>query len=112
MLIYLPSISLADHCRSEWGHFGTNEPCPYHFSAEEIRQHDEEARSFNKSQELWKELQGVLTDEGYASNESFSKAVKILKDLREVGLGDLEGEERRNFDKETRWVADLKEHRI
>ncbi|KAI8933313.1 hypothetical protein NX059_009938 [Plenodomus lindquistii] len=97
---------------SEWGHFGTNEPCPYHFSAEEIRQHDEEAGSFNKSQEFWKELQGVLTDEGYASKESFSKAVTILRDLREVGLRDLKGEERRSFDKETRWVTDLDGDRI
>ncbi|KAH7110055.1 kinase-like domain-containing protein [Dendryphion nanum] len=97
---------------SEWDHFGTNEPCPYHFSAEEIRQHYDEAGSFNKSQEFWKELQGVLTDEGYASNESFSKAVKILRDLREVGLCDLKGEERRSFDKETRWVADLDKHSI
>ncbi|KAI4914726.1 hypothetical protein J4E90_004758 [Alternaria incomplexa] len=92
----------------EWSHFGTNEPCPYHFSAEELRQHDEEAGTFNKSQELWKELQGILTDEGYASNESFSKAVEILGDLREVGLSSLEGEDRRSFDKETRWVLDLR----
>ncbi|KAH7402342.1 kinase-like domain-containing protein [Phaeosphaeria sp. MPI-PUGE-AT-0046c] len=97
---------------SEWDHFWTDEPCPYHFSAEEIRRHDEDADSFNKSQEFWKELQGALTDEGYASKESFSKAVKILKDLREVGLDDMKGEERRNFDKETRWVADLDRHKI
>ncbi|KAB2098839.1 hypothetical protein AG0111_0g12958 [Alternaria gaisen] len=94
----------------EWGHFDTNEPCPYHFSSEEIRQHDEEVDSFNKSQELWKELQGVLTDEGYTSKKSYSKAVNILKDLREMGLGNLKGEGRRDFDKETRWVADLNEH--
>ncbi|RII14889.1 hypothetical protein CUC08_Gglean003811 [Alternaria sp. MG1] len=94
----------------EWGHFDTNEPCPYHFSSEKIRQHDEEVDSFNKSQELWKELQGVLTDEGYTSKESYSKAVNILKDLLEIGLGNLKGEERRDFDKETRWVADLDEH--
>lgn len=56
--------------------------------------------SFNKSQEFWKELQGVLTDEGYASNESYSNAVEMLRNLREVGLGDLKGEERRSFDKE------------
>ena len=102
MLVSLLSISLANpYCR-EWDHFYTNEPCPYHFSAEELRQHYEEVDSFNKSQELWKELQGVLTDEGYASNESFSKAVKILRDLREVGLGDLKVAEQRRFDKETR----------
>lgn len=69
-------------------------------------------RLFNKSQELWKELQGVLTDEGYTSNKSFSKAVSILEYLRELGLGDFEGEERRNFEKETQWVADLDRHKI
>lgn len=53
---------------------------------------------FNKSQEFWKGLQGVLTDEGYTSNETFSKAVEILQNLRKTGLGHLEGEERRNFD--------------
>lgn len=110
MFICLISSSLADCCYSEWEFFGTNEPCPYHFSAEEIRRHDEEAKPFNKSQELWKELRGILTDEGYASNETFSKAVKTLRDLREVGLGGLKGEERGIFDKETRWVADLDEH--
>jgi len=66
--------------------------------------------SFNKSQELWKGLQGVVTDEGYTSNESFTRAVEVLGDLRRVGLGDLKGEERRCFDEETRWVADLERH--
>lgn len=56
---------------------------------------------FNKSQEFWRGLQGVLTDEGYTSNETFSKAVEILQDSREAGLRDLEGEERRKFDSET-----------
>ena len=104
LLLGFPSTN---HCYSEWEHFGTDEPCPYRFSEEEIRQHNEEAESFNKNQGFWKELQGVLTDEGYTSNESFSKAVDTLKDLRELGLCGLKGEERHNFDKEMRWVADL-----
>lgn len=79
-------------CR-EWHHFGTNEPCPYRFSAAEIQQHDEEARLFNQSQELWEGLRGVLTDDGYTSNETLGKAVDILMTLRDVGLGDLKGEE-------------------
>jgi len=87
-------LPLANHCYSEWVHLGTDEPSPYHFSEEEIRQHNEEAESFNKSQEFWKELRGVLADKGYASNESFSKAVDILEDLRTFGLGKLKGEER------------------
>ncbi|KAF1918997.1 hypothetical protein BDU57DRAFT_567762, partial [Ampelomyces quisqualis] len=84
-----------------------SKPCPYHFSAEEIQEHYGEAETFNKSQELWKGLQGILTDEGYASNESFTKAVETLKGLREVGLANLMGEGRCNFDKATSWVADL-----
>ncbi|KAJ4376327.1 Phosphotransferase enzyme [Neocucurbitaria cava] len=102
-----PFVECLIRVEREWDHFGITEPCPYHFSAEEIRQHHEEAGSFNKSQEFWRELQGVLTDEGYASNENFSKAVEILKDLREVGLGAIKGEELRSFDKEMRWVTDL-----
>lgn len=103
---------LADCCLSEWDHFGASEPCPYHFLPEELRKHNEEAESFNKSQEFWKELRGILTDEGYASNESFSKAVKVLQDLREAGLGSLKGEERHKFDQETQWVADIDESNI
>ena len=63
--------------------------------------------TFNKSQELWKGLQGVLTDEGYASIESYDKAVESIGKLREVGLHNLEGEDRRRFDKETLWIKDL-----
>ncbi|KAH9864502.1 hypothetical protein J1614_010436 [Plenodomus biglobosus] len=97
----LSLASLTNHCGREWDYFRTQEPCPYHSSADEIRQHQEEAENFSKSQELWKELRGILTDEGHASDESSSKAIEILKDLREDGIGDLKGEERQVFDRET-----------
>ena len=48
-----------------------------------------------------------MSDEGYTSNETFSKAIEIFRDLRESGLAVLEGEERMEFDKKTRWVLDL-----
>jgi hypothetical protein len=48
-----------------------------------------------------------MTDEGYASNETFEQAVKTFKYLREAGLEELDGEERVSFEKETRWVTDL-----
>ena len=101
---------LADvFARSEWVHFHTNEPCPYHFSAAELQQHDEEADTFNKSQELWRELEGVLTDEGYTNTETFGAAVRALKGLREIGLENLQGDARSQFDGETRWVGSLDE---
>ena len=91
----------------EWDYFNISKPCPYQFTAEELQKHSKEVESFNKSQELWAGLKGILTDEGYASNESYTKAVEVLKDLREVGLDGLEGEEKRTFDKHTSWVANL-----
>jgi hypothetical protein len=93
-------------CR-EWDHFDTDTSCPYHFSTEQVQRHYEEAETFNKSQEFWKGLQGIVTDEGYASNETFEQAVETFRSLREVGLEELDGEERINFEKETRWVTDL-----
>ncbi|KAH7382206.1 kinase-like domain-containing protein [Pyrenochaeta sp. MPI-SDFR-AT-0127] len=83
---------------SEWDHFDTIEPCPYHFSAEEIQRHYEEADFFNRSQEFWEQLQGILTDEGYASNESYNKAVETIKGLQEVGLADITSAKLSNFD--------------
>jgi hypothetical protein len=45
-----------------------------------------------------------VTDEGYASNETFEQAVETFKNLREVGLEELDSEERINSEKETRWL--------
>lgn len=70
--------------------------------------HLEEAEVFNQSQELWDSLKGILTDEGYTSNETFDQAVSILRSLREESLALLEGDERDEFEKETRWVLNVK----
>ncbi|KAJ4983835.1 hypothetical protein SVAN01_10698 [Stagonosporopsis vannaccii] len=103
----LPPEECLIRVKREWAHFKAKRSCPYHFSTDQIRQHDEEAEIFNKSQEFWRSLQGVLTDEGYASHESFNKAVEILNELRAAGLRDLKGEERIKFDEETVWIASL-----
>lgn len=80
---------------------------PYHFSAEEVREHREEAQHFNESQEFWTGLSGTLTDEGYTNKDTFAKAVETVKNLRETGLANLESEERDAFDKETSWILGL-----
>ena len=59
------------------------EPCPYHFPEKEIRRHREEADAFNENQELWQSLRGVLMDDGYTLNETFSEAVEALNRLQE-----------------------------
>jgi hypothetical protein len=57
-----------DSSISEWDHFGADAPCPYHFLKDEIRAHYEEADSFNRTQDFWKELRGILTR--LANNQS------------------------------------------
>jgi hypothetical protein len=44
---------------------------------------------------------------GSTRKQDFPTSAKIFKDLRKVGLNDLKGQERINFDKETRRVADF-----
>lgn len=92
---------------SEWEHFGSDKPCPYHFSIEEIREHRNEAQFFNESQEFWAALSGTLTDEGYTSNSTFVKAVETLKNLRDSGSAKLEGKERDEFVEQTAWIGGL-----
>lgn len=86
----------------EWEHFHADVPCPYHFSAQEVQVHDDEADTFNKSQDLWKEMRGILTDEGYTNNETFDQAVEAVENLRGAGLDVLDGDDRDVFEKETR----------
>ncbi|KAF2235077.1 hypothetical protein EV356DRAFT_523458 [Viridothelium virens] len=90
----------------EWDHFDSTEPCPFHYSSEEIREHRKEADVLNDNQALWGELRGILTDEGYTSNETFGRATELLEKLRETGLDRLKGDERNEFDREKRVVLD------
>jgi hypothetical protein len=93
----------------EWEAFDTNTTRPYHFSQEELQRHDVEVDSFNDSQEFWSRFDGVLTDEGFALNETYEQAVEAVKELKAAGLDGLEGEEREEFEKETHWITELDE---
>ncbi|RJE24536.1 hypothetical protein PHISCL_03123 [Aspergillus sclerotialis] len=91
----------------EWSDF-SDKPCPYHFSDDEVREHREEAAVFNETQDFWKSLSALVTDEGYTSVEDFESVVDIFKQLREAGLSELRGEERNEFERETRWLLDIR----
>lgn len=80
------------HYHREWSEF-SDKPCPYHFSDDEIRQHKEEATTFDANQEFWESIGAIVSDEGYTSNEDFEKDVEIFERLRESCLNSLKGEE-------------------
>ena len=49
-----------------------------------------------------------MTDEGYTLIEDFESVVDIFRQLREAGLSELHGEERNEFERETRWLLDIR----
>lgn len=48
-----------------------------------------------------------MTDEGYTSAKGFEKGIEIFQRLRQTGLDSLQGEERDEFERQTRWVLDI-----
>lgn len=92
----------------EWDDFGADKPCPYHFTEKEIQDHHEESKSFNENTDFWDSIREIVTNEGYTSNEDFPRAVEIFQKLRESCLKNLEGDERQEFDKQTRWIRDIR----
>lgn len=109
----MPSIYLHEQkltvLNREWEAFNTDTPCPYRFTQEELERHNDEIEPFNDSQELWSRFEGVLTDEGFALNETYEQAVEAVKELKAAGLDGLEGEEREEFEKDTHWITELDE---
>lgn len=97
----------ADALCREWSDFGSDRSCPYHFSDEEIRQHQEESIAFSKNQEFWRSVGNTVTDEGYTSTENLKEAIDIFRRLREAGLNSLHDEEREEFEKQTRWILHI-----
>ena len=43
---------------------------------------------------------------GWTTNEDFEEAVDYFWNLRRTGLDNLAGEERKEFEEQTRWVLD------
>ncbi|EDN07298.1 predicted protein [Histoplasma mississippiense (nom. inval.)] len=83
---------------------GTTNPCPFHFSEDEIRQHHEDGEGFNETPDFWDSVEGIVDRSGWTIPENFDTAVDYFSKLREEGLRTLTGEERRDFELQTRWV--------
>lgn len=85
--------------------------CPYHFSSDELTQHREEAEAFNNAQDFWEMLKDKVNADGWTANDDFDAAVEYFSQLREAGLASLEGDERDEFEMQTKWVLDRKTER-
>ncbi|EEQ34143.1 Phosphotransferase enzyme [Microsporum canis] len=95
----------------DWSKMSKTGDCPYHFSPDELTQHREEAEAFNNAQDFWEMLKDKVNADGWTANDDFDAAVEYFSQLREAGLASLEGDERDEFEMQTKWVLDRKTER-
>jgi hypothetical protein len=91
--------------RRDWKDVVSNSTdCPYHFTSDEIRQHRQDGEGFNETQDFWDALEGKVARSGWTPQEDFDDAVNYFAHLRQIGLDTLTGNEREEFELQTRWV--------
>ena len=64
-----------------------------------------DGEGWNKQADFWDGLKGFVARDGWTSNETYEKALKMVAGLREEGLKQMTGEERNDFEKRTRWAS-------
>ncbi|PGH27720.1 hypothetical protein AJ80_00507 [Polytolypa hystricis UAMH7299] len=89
-----------------WQDLDSGGTCPYHFTADEIRQHYTDGDGFNETRDFWDMLEGKVDSSGWTAHDNFDNAVEYFSRLRKAGLDSLVGEERNIFETQTRWVLE------
>ncbi|KAF7592337.1 Phosphotransferase enzyme [Aspergillus hancockii] len=80
-------------------------PCPIAFTEEEQKIHRQEGEGWNNQADLWDMMKGIAQRDGWASNETCQQTLQVFSDAREKVLRGLTGEERSDFEKDTRWAV-------
>ncbi|WEW58512.1 Phosphotransferase enzyme [Emydomyces testavorans] len=94
-----------------WENFGIEEPCPYQFTDEQIKQHLKDGEGFNTLQDFWDNISGAVDREGFTFPENFDLAVDFFSEMRDIGLEKLTGRNREEWELWTRWVVERKRER-
>ncbi|KAI1941814.1 Phosphotransferase enzyme [Ophidiomyces ophidiicola] len=94
-----------------WDQFNLKTSCPYHFSDTDIEQHLKAGENFNASQDFWESLDGIVGRDGFTWHDYFDAAVDLFAEFRKMGLKDLSGKDREEFDYWTHWVIDRQRER-
>ena len=87
-----------------WKEFGTDVPCPIHFTADELQSHAEDAEGWNEVQDFWDSVSGIVARDGWTPCDRYNDALALFAKLRETGLKVLIGQDRAEFEKQTRWA--------
>ncbi|KAK0105681.1 Phosphotransferase enzyme [Cadophora gregata] len=87
-----------------WDEMKHDAACPIHFSEEDLRNHVRDAEGYNEQADFWDSLEGFVARDGWTSNERYEEALDLFAGIRERGLEQLTGEERSDFEKNSRWA--------
>lgn len=55
-------------------------------------------------QAFWRAVEGIVARDGWAPHSMYDEAVALFSELREIGLKNMIGKERKDFEAQTRWV--------
>jgi len=83
---------------------GFDRECPIHFSEDELRIHLQDAEGWNEVQDFFDNIRELVKRDGWTYNETFDTALAFFSELRKIGLRDMKGKEREQFEKQTRWA--------
>ncbi|TVY81629.1 Altered inheritance of mitochondria protein, partial [Lachnellula suecica] len=88
----------------DWDELDFDDPCPIHFTEEELQAHYRDAEGWNERADFWDSLAGFVSRDGWTSNATYDQALEMFAQLREEGLKTLTGKERVDFEAQTRWA--------
>lgn len=105
LVFVVPGIeALLTTCR-RWDGLETGLECPIQFSPSELRDHDEDAKSWNENADFWSSLDGSVSQDGLTSLENYQDALRVFQELRDQGLNQLSGSDLVDFEQQSRWVT-------
>ncbi|KAJ5471088.1 hypothetical protein N7530_008445 [Penicillium desertorum] len=87
-----------------WQELGIQGECPYHFTQDELHSHSVDAEGWNEVQDFFNSIESLVKRHGWTYPDTFDAAFNFFSELRERGLRHMKGEEKRAFDKQTRWA--------
>jgi hypothetical protein len=86
-----------------------NTPCPIHFTEEDIQNHMRDGEGWNEQADFWDGLEGFVARDGWTSTERYEEALELFAELRDDGLKQFTGQEREDFEKQTRWAKEKRQ---
>lgn len=93
-----------------WEKLNPDVPCPYHFTADELRDHATDGEGFNEAQDFWDRLEHFVSRDGWTANDTYDDAVGFFEEIRDMGLKKRTGKEREEFRRQFEWLEGLKKH--